>query len=69
MISAYIPKYQGKGIGTVIMKKLIQRVKNKRYASIGVFAWEKNPENLRFYKKFGFEHVGGMELTHYMRRE
>jgi len=47
-------------------------VKNKGYASIGLFAWEPNMAvNIPFYaERFGFECVPtGMELTRYMRRE
>ena len=64
------PKYHGKGIGTEIMKKLIQQVKGKKYASVGLFIWESNKGNIPFYQKFGFEKVStGMELVRYMRRE
>ena len=52
------------------MKKLIGQVKDKKYASIGLFTWENNAANIQFYEKFGFEKVGtGMELVRYMRRE
>lgn len=64
------PDYRGKGVGTRIIEKLIDIVKNKGYASIGLFAWEKNPDNISFYKKFGFEKAsGGMELRKYMTAE
>ena len=64
------PDYQRRGIGTSIMNKLIDKVKDKRYVSIGLFTWEGNPANNQFYKKFGFEKVGtGMELVKCMQRE
>ena len=64
------PDYQGRGIGKQIMTKLIEQVKDKGYASIGLFAWEQNPNNIPFYEKFGFERVPtGMELVKFMRRE
>ncbi len=64
------PDYQRKGIGTNIMQVLIDEVKDKNYASIGLFAWEYNPQNMPFYEKFGFKKVGtGMELLKYMKRE
>ncbi len=64
------PAYQGKGIGKKIMENLINQVKNKKYASIGLFAWEENPNNIPFYEKFGFEkQTSGMELVKYMQRE
>jgi hypothetical protein len=45
-------------------------VKNKGYASIGIFVWEKNPANIPFYKKEGFVlKKTGMELEQYMKPE
>jgi len=63
------PDYQGQQIGSEIMEKLIDQVKDKGYASIGIFAWEQNPANLPFYKKFGFEESSGMELIKHMKPE
>ena len=64
------PDYQKKGIGAKIMDALIDQVKGKKYASIGLFAWEENPDNMPFYEKFGFEKVStGMELVKFMVRE
>lgn len=61
--------YQGKGVGKMIMKKLIEQVKNKGYASIGLFIAEENIKFLTpFYKKFGFKIVKtGMECKKYMK--
>jgi GNAT superfamily N-acetyltransferase len=65
-----LPPYQSKGLGTSIMNKLVNEVKNKNYASIGLFTWEGNSKNTPFYEKFGFQKVGtGMELVKYMERE
>jgi ribosomal protein S18 acetylase RimI-like enzyme len=47
-------EYQGQGIGSKILKKLISKVKNKNYASIRLFVWEGNPANIPFYEKHGF---------------
>ena len=64
------PDYQRRGLGTQIMNNLINQVKDKKYVSIGLFTWERNPGNVQFYKKFGFEKVeAGMELVKYMQRE
>ena len=64
------PDYQRGGLGSQIMNNLINQVKDKKYVSIGLFAWEKNPANIPFYEKFGFEKVAtGMELVRYMARE
>lgn len=64
------PHYQGKGIGKRILNALIDYVKDKKYASIGLFAWEENSNNFPFYEKFGFvKQSSGMELVKYMVRE
>ena len=64
------PKYRKIGIGKKIMNKLISQVRRKKYASIGLFTWEDNKDNIEFYKKFGFVKVNtGMELVKHMRRE
>jgi len=62
-------EYQNKGIGKRIIKKLINKVKNKKYTSIGIFASKNNLDFLvPFYKKFGFEKSNeGMELKKHMR--
>ena len=57
--------YQGKGIGKIIVNKLLDKVKNKGYTSIGLFTGE---HNISFYKKFGFEVAKvGMECKKYMK--
>ena len=65
-----LPKYQNKGVGTKLMETLINRVKDKKYTSIGLFTWDKNPPLKKYYKRFGFEEVNtGMELVKYMHRD
>jgi ribosomal protein S18 acetylase RimI-like enzyme len=44
--------YQGKGIGKIIVNKLIEQTKNKKYCSMALFT-DKN--KVKFYKKLGFE--------------
>ena len=64
------PDYQGKGVGNQVMEALIDHVKDKEYASIGLFAWKENPSNFPFYEKHGFERMtSGMELVKHMKRE
>ena len=63
------PEYQSQGVGSKILSALINHVKDKNYASIGLFAWEENPANMSFYEKFGFEKSSGMELKKYMKPE
>lgn len=47
-------KYQGRGIGTKIMHKIDNIVKNK---SMGVYLTTASKKNERFYKKFGFKTI------------
>jgi ribosomal protein S18 acetylase RimI-like enzyme len=63
------PQYHRQGVGSLIMQALIDHVKTKNYASIGLFAWEQNPANRPFYEKCGFQHTSGMELLKYMAPE
>lgn len=64
------PDYQGTGVGSKIMTKLVDKVKESGYVSIGLFVWEDNPTTAEFYSKFGFEAVGtGMELKRFMQPE
>ena len=64
------PRVQGQGIGTKVMETLLDRIKDRDFASIGLFAWEHNPNNVPFYRKFGFEPVAtGMECVRHMKRE
>ena len=48
------PNYQGQGIGTEIMNRIVCRLQSQPYQSIGLFAWRQSPTNIRFYEKFGF---------------
>ncbi len=64
------PEYQRKGIGQTIVEKMINKVKERSYASIGLFAWEENPANIPFYEKLGFvRKSSGMELDKFMKPE
>lgn len=56
------PDYQGQGIGSLIMNHLIDKIKDTKYVTIGLFCWEGNKTVPEFYNKFGFEKVTAMEL-------
>lgn len=62
------PHYQGHGIGTAIMDHLINKIKDKEYISLGLFAWEGNETASQFYGKLGFEKVTAMELKKFMKK-
>ena len=67
---AIAPSHQKRGLGTRLMNTLIDQVKGKQYASIGLFAWEGNSMNISFYERFGFKVMPtGMECLEHMRRE
>lgn len=58
------PDYQRKGFGNLVMNKLLDFVKGKEYASISLFAWDKNPYSIKFYEKLGFKQVeNGMKFN------
>lgn len=58
------PEYQGQKIGTCIMNCICSEIKKKNYISVGLFAWDKNPINIKFYEKFNFKTVNfGMKLS------
>jgi len=64
------PDFQGNGLGSEVMNKLVDVVKDKGYVSIGLYAWDQNIGATEFYEKFGFEKVDtGMELKKYMVTE
>lgn len=44
--------YQGKGIGKIIVNKLIEQTKNKKYCSIALLT---DKDKVKFYKKLGFK--------------
>lgn len=57
------PDYRKRGIGTRIMQRILEEVRSKEFASVGLFAWDKNPTNISFYEKLGFKRVDfGMKL-------
>jgi ribosomal protein S18 acetylase RimI-like enzyme len=61
------PAYQKKGLGSLIMNHLIDKVKDRQYASIGLFVWHGNASAAEFYQRFGFKIAPAMELTKHMK--
>ncbi|MBE5963104.1 MAG: GNAT family N-acetyltransferase [Lachnospiraceae bacterium] len=54
-ISLY-PKYRGKGIGTALMKKMVEILKEKGYEKASL-AVQKDNYALRMYQKVGFQTI------------
>ncbi len=54
--------FQGKGLGTILMTKAVERARalNLQYIWLGV--WEKNIDAKRFYERHGFIEFGNHEF-------
>lgn len=70
-----LSKYQGEGLGTLLMDKAISIAKERGKDYIWLGVWEKNEKALTFYKKHGFhtidEHsfvIGSDVQTDYLMR-
>ena len=58
------PLYQGRGIGSAVMERIVGHLERQSFQSVGLFAWDKNPVNGPFYERFGFARVGyGMKFA------
>lgn len=53
-----LSKYQGKGLGALLMDKAISIAKERGKEYIWLGVWEKNEKALAFYKKHGFHKIG-----------
>jgi len=49
------PEVRGKGIGTLLMKAIIQQAMNDGYKSISLSVDLENRQAVHIYKKLGFE--------------
>lgn len=60
--SVYLmPQYQGRGIGTSLMERLINHAKAKGLWVITAWIDSSNEGSIDFHRKFGFEYVGEMK--------
>ncbi len=57
-----LPEHQGKGIGKLLLQKILDFRKNSKELCLKVATYNKNAIN--FYKKFGFQIVHGSEDKH-----
>ncbi len=55
-------KYNGKGIGTIIIQKIENKAKKDNYKYLRLDADSKNPKLCNYYEKLGFKKVGIKEL-------
>jgi len=54
-----LDKYKGKGIGSDLIKYVLNIVTEEKFEVIWLGVWEKNSNAINLYKKFGFEVCGG----------
>ncbi|GGG47740.1 GNAT family N-acetyltransferase [Bizionia arctica] len=67
------PEHQGKGIGTHLLKYIIETYCIKRQQTIGLLVDEDNPNAEKLYLNLGFEFVGkkvlaGKQMKHLQRK-
>ncbi len=55
---AVLKKYWGKGVGTQLMKKVVNWAKKNRIHRLSLGVWATNPKAKRLYEKFGFKEEG-----------
>mgnify|MGYP001054454925 CR=1 FL=1 len=55
---AVMNKVRGKGIGSLLMEKLVETASKDGYPSLSLSVDPKNTQAVQFYKKIGFEQCG-----------
>lgn len=53
-----VQEWKGKRVGSLLMQKCLEEARGRGYATIWLGVWEKNPNAITFYQKWGFEKVG-----------
>ena len=53
-----LKEYQGKKIGSAMLKKAITFARDRKYTCIWLGVWEENKAAIAFYQRFGFEAFG-----------
>ena len=58
------PKYQSKGIGSMLIKKCLSWAKSKGYQKVYVSSYLGNKQAIKFYKNNGFLEIDlGLEVN------
>ena len=63
------PDYQNKGIGTLLVKFILQELKNQGFDGVRILVGVDNVNAVKLYSKFGFENCGETERfghSHYL---
>lgn len=53
-----VPAAIGKGIGSILLKEGLTLAQELEYTSMWLHVYQKNPQAIAFYEKWGFEKVG-----------
>ena len=63
MVKLYVANaYHGFGVGAKLMKRSLSEARELGYESIWLCVWQENERAIAFYRKWGFEQVGTMEI-------
>ncbi|MBB6454800.1 phosphinothricin acetyltransferase [Salirhabdus euzebyi] len=59
------PDYQGKGLGSKLMKAILQEGMEQEFHTVLSFITTENQNSIAFHEKFGFEFVGNLKQVGY----
>ena len=63
MVKLYVASaYHGFGVGAKLMKRSLSEARELGDESIWLCVWEKNERAIAFYRKWGFEQVGTIDI-------
>jgi ribosomal protein S18 acetylase RimI-like enzyme len=64
LIRLYLRRdYYGRNVGNTLMKACLEKALSKGYQSVWLSSWELNHRANAFYKRWGFEIVGGAKFN------
>ncbi len=58
-----LENWWGRGVGDVMMEKILSLARHKGFATLWLSSWKKNDRGNTFYRKWGFEAVGEQTFT------
>lgn len=51
-------EWLGQGVGATLMQGAIDEAQRQNFRTLWLTTWDENPRAIRFYQKWGFQHVG-----------
>lgn len=54
--------YQNKGLGQILLKRVIQRARNNKYGYIQLTVFKENEAAVHLYEKYGFHHIASVKI-------